>query len=352
MEQITLSREALYELVWSSSLLSLSKQYDLSNNGFRKLCIRMEIPLPKNGHWQQVKYGKADEQPPLHYPYTGEIEATLRLREERTAENRISKTVSKAPSPVSKQLAHPHPLVIRSKAALERTEPDRSRFLNMLSCGDSGLDIKVTKINIGRALRIMDSLIKALEAAGHSIALQNGRTYVTLGTDTFRMQLREQTTKAHASSERVGFTQYQSTGKLAFSVGIGHMREFRDGMKTLEEQLPVILEHFEAVNQEWLQLRLSQRIRKDAEEEQERILQEVDNRRNKEVADFKTLLEKAERWYKAGNLRRYINEVERRGNSSDSEDLRNWLEWAREKADWYDPFVERTDVLMGQAKDH
>jgi len=203
----------------------------------------------------------------------------------------------------------------------------------MLSCGDSGLDIRVTKTNVGRALRFMDSLLKGLEAAGHSVALQNGRTYVTLGTDTFHMQLREQTTKAHSASGRVGFTQYQTTGKLAFSVGIGHMREFRDGMRTLEEQLPVIMEHFEVVNQEWLALRRSQRIREDAKKEQERIVQEAEDRRKKEASDFKALLEKAERWHKSDTLRRYIDEVERRGSGSGGEDLQPWLEWARKLAD-------------------
>lgn len=29
-----------------------------------------------------------------------------------------------------------------------------------------------------------------------------------------------------------------------------------------------------------------------------------------------------------------------------SEAQRNWLEWARQKADWYDPFTEREDALL------
>jgi len=102
MEQQLFTREALYDLVWSTSLLSLSKRYDLSNTGFRKLCNRMKIPLPKNGHWQQVKFGKADKQPALPQPYRGDGEVTLRLRTEEVTEKRVPRPVIKAQPLASK----------------------------------------------------------------------------------------------------------------------------------------------------------------------------------------------------------------------------------------------------------
>ena len=345
-EQQIFKREILYELVWSTSLLSLSKQYAISYSKLRNACIKMNIPLPKNGHWQQVRFGKAQKQPPLPLPYNGDGEVRIKTRGIQPIKKRSSDKGINHFTSAPKRLVYPHPLVLRSKAALSKAEPDKSRFLGMLSCGGSGLDIKVTKTNAERALRFMDRLIKGLEAAGHFVALQNGRTFVTLGTDSFRMQLREQTTRTLAASQRLGFTQYQSTGKLAFSVGIGHMREFREGMYKLEEQLPIILEHFEAVNREWLALRLAQRIKEDAQKKQERILREMEDRTKKELQDFTSLLEKAARWQKADNLRRYIDELERRVSDAIDERLRDWLQWARLKADWYDPFLETIDALM------
>ena len=64
-------------------------------------------------------------------------------------------------------------------------------------------------------------------------------------------------------------------------------------------------------------------------------------RKKKELADLNALLEKAERWHKSGNLRRYI-EVERRAlvSGSISEEQQKWLEWPWEKADRYDPFEQ------------
>jgi hypothetical protein len=338
MNQETFNRDALYKLVWSTSLLSLSKQYNISYSELRTACNKMDIPLPKSGYWQQLKFGKEPLQPPLPLPYNGVTEVHL-------TKEKIQKSKKDIPeSADSKRVKQPiitHPLVIRSKAALEKGEPDKYRFIGMFSCADEGLDIKVSKNNIGRSLHFMDSLIKSLEAAGHSVEIQNNRTYVMLGTDTFRMQLREQTTRL-PESEQYGFTKYQPTGKLTFSVGIGHMREFRDGMKLLEEQLPVIMEHFEAVNQEWLELRRSQKVAKEKEKEEDQLIRDAEERKKKELADFNALLDKADRWNKVTHLIQYIDEVERRAKMKGplTDDVTNWLKWARLKADGYDPFGE------------
>jgi hypothetical protein len=51
MDKITLSRRELYNLVWSQSMLSLSKKYNISDVGLRKICRKMKIPTPAVGHW-------------------------------------------------------------------------------------------------------------------------------------------------------------------------------------------------------------------------------------------------------------------------------------------------------------
>ena len=68
MESTTLTRSQLYELVWKEPMLALSKQFDISDVGLRKMCARLNIPVPKAGHWQKVKFGKSSHQlrlPPI-----------------------------------------------------------------------------------------------------------------------------------------------------------------------------------------------------------------------------------------------------------------------------------------------
>ncbi|MCR6480574.1 hypothetical protein NU688_30780 [Variovorax sp. ZS18.2.2] len=54
----TFEREALYEEVWATPLSTLGPRYGLSDNGLRKICQSMKIPLPPAGHWAKVAAGK------------------------------------------------------------------------------------------------------------------------------------------------------------------------------------------------------------------------------------------------------------------------------------------------------
>ena len=59
MDGITISRKELYFMVWAESMLSLSRKYDISDVGLRKICKRMDIPLPKMGYWQKIQAGRS-----------------------------------------------------------------------------------------------------------------------------------------------------------------------------------------------------------------------------------------------------------------------------------------------------
>lgn len=39
MNEIQITREELYNLVWKEPLTTLSKKYDISDNGIRKKCL-------------------------------------------------------------------------------------------------------------------------------------------------------------------------------------------------------------------------------------------------------------------------------------------------------------------------
>lgn len=45
MKEFTITRQQLYELVWSKPLSKLAKEYEISDNGLRKKCIKLNIPL-------------------------------------------------------------------------------------------------------------------------------------------------------------------------------------------------------------------------------------------------------------------------------------------------------------------
>ena len=47
MEKVSLTGKELYELVWSNSLKSLSRKYNISDNGISKICRKNGTTLPR-----------------------------------------------------------------------------------------------------------------------------------------------------------------------------------------------------------------------------------------------------------------------------------------------------------------
>jgi hypothetical protein len=59
MSNITnLSREELYDMVWTTPLTKLAPEFGLSDKGLAKKCIKHKIPTPSLGYWAKVKSGK------------------------------------------------------------------------------------------------------------------------------------------------------------------------------------------------------------------------------------------------------------------------------------------------------
>jgi hypothetical protein len=77
MHSDSLTREELYDLVWSTPLLTLSKKYDLSITAIKDICIRMNIPTPPMGHWVKLQWNKEVLIVPL--PEDTKADATVKL---------------------------------------------------------------------------------------------------------------------------------------------------------------------------------------------------------------------------------------------------------------------------------
>lgn len=70
----TLTREALYDLVWTTPLSTLAERWGLSRNGLAKICDRLLVPYPGRGYWN----ARRTERPPLP-PAPPGIETALDL---------------------------------------------------------------------------------------------------------------------------------------------------------------------------------------------------------------------------------------------------------------------------------
>ncbi len=56
-EPAKLGRDELYRLVWETPLIHLAKRYGITGNGLAKICNRLNVPYPPQGHWARVSRG-------------------------------------------------------------------------------------------------------------------------------------------------------------------------------------------------------------------------------------------------------------------------------------------------------
>jgi len=54
----TLTREQLYDLVWSEPMQRLAKQIGISDVAIAKHCRKLGVPVPERGHWNKPQVGK------------------------------------------------------------------------------------------------------------------------------------------------------------------------------------------------------------------------------------------------------------------------------------------------------
>ena len=355
--QITLSRQQLYDPVWPTPLTTLAKKYLISDVGLRKRCKKMNVPLPKAGHWAKVHAGHRVKTPKIPTNYTGDQATTLILREKngQTTKNiqalthELAKEIENSNAQfltVPDRLANPDPLVLAAGETLTQGQPGYYDGLVHTFCEQ--LTIKVAPGNVKRALCFVDTLIKLLRARGHDIKLAYERTYLVVAEEDIEINFRERLKKANTggSGESMRFV---PTGVLSLNARFGlDSASWKDGKLPLEKQLAKILAKLEIKGKELKKERTEREKYWAAQAEKERMERERKERKEKELSDFKHLLAQARRWRESLMLREYIEAVEQQvmANGTAPETVQTWLAWARKKADWYDPMVQGDDELL------
>ena len=62
---IQLTREELYDLVWSRPVTKVAAELEISDVALHKICRRHDVPVPPRGHWAKLAAGKPIQQTPL-----------------------------------------------------------------------------------------------------------------------------------------------------------------------------------------------------------------------------------------------------------------------------------------------
>lgn len=146
----------------------------------------------------------------------------------------------------------------------------------------------------------------------------------------------------------MGKTENVPIGKLLFKIDTYNGKEWSDGTELIEKRLSCILAKLEL---EGNRLQKEYEDRKKYWEEQEKkecIRMELEKRKQKELSDFTTLLINAHLWNQSRMMYHYIDSIEAGALSKNSlsDELKDWVMWARKKVDWYNPQIQAQDGFL------
>ena len=369
---VELTREQLYERVWSGPMSALAPTLGLSDVGLKKTCKRMRVPTPPRGYWQRVAAGKTTQrvalpklpgavparvmsvtfrrpapvEPHVVEPETGPVADQRRY--EALPENQVM---------VSDQLTDPHPLVARSVHLLRAAKADDHHRLQPR--GQKCVAIDVTMGTVDRALRIFDALFTALDARGYRVEIaptanEGSRTVVHVGAELVPIAMSEAVTRTlippapNAKSWEAKRYIYSPTGRLTLMVLESYLEvrgSWSDHAKRgpLETQVNAIIVGL-VENGEAMRLRrlaFEEAARQRAAEEERRRQAEL--RRQEKAARIRALDQDMRRLRKSRAVRDYVHAMRRAVAAPDSrvdDALLHWLEWAEGYADRLDPTRE------------
>jgi hypothetical protein len=168
-----ITREELYERIWQMPATKLAKELGISDVALAKICRKINVPKPGPGHWRLVQLGWEIEKTPLpalDKRAAGEavVDAEHYRRKKGSGVDQEGAQGSKQQYevvPVPETLHGAHPLVTKVRRSLEAEKPGRSGIIDV-PWKLRVFDVSVSRAQMGRALRIMDALVKALGRRG------------------------------------------------------------------------------------------------------------------------------------------------------------------------------------------
>ena len=360
-----ITREKLYEMVWTTPMQKLGAEFGMSDVAFTKRCKKLGVPTPPRGYWARLAAGQHPKVPGLPPRQNNQANGMyLRRRNVQKTIIQLSKATTDAVEMlcmpqnrviVSDTLSKPHRLVRFTKQVFSGAQSDEYGALWGRWIGEC-LDIRVSKGSLRRALLIMDALLKKLEVLGFEVLSPDEgriRTLVIQNDVQLEIKLYERSKrfeqvlneKQKLESWRYNKYRFEPTGEFEFTLSRWpfNQRHWKDSPKSrledrLTEIVAEIIESTELVQlenerkeNERIQMLELQRL---AAEERQRQLEEKERRDELE--------RQAECWRRSKVLNEYLRACESTLSESErpvepGSDVTGWLRWGYLHADRLNP---------------
>jgi len=372
-------REELFKKVWEKPVSQVSKEYGISDAALRKRCVKLEIPMPDRGYWAKLKAGKpvnkpkslpvVDKKSVCERPKVG-VQRQLHIAKDALSfmeEDGRKEILSLA---AKLEVGGPHVRMLAPIEALadkcrEWQKKDISYNTNYYRDNAPFLVKTISTKSVSRTFHIIDVLVKALQP--YKGKLDHDNRLVVNG-EPIHFTIEEGKDKIPheiTTEERIQLLQYEEAskkGRYAYKPNIPKYDHpwnkrlcikiygkytFKDcDSYMLEDRIgEILIAFFEASYIERIR-RLDREEQQRKEAEERRRKDELRRIREQEQKRTNDLVSEAEDYAIACQIRAYIAGVEK--NPDNPKNNPEWLEWAREKADWYDPTISREDAYLGK----
>lgn len=381
-----LTREELYEKVWSQPMTKTAKSYGLSDVGLAKICRKLNIPTPGRGYWWKAELGIPVERTPLPPLETAEEKPIQLNRIEKPArpQKQLTETERKVAAEkkeenrirVSDELVSPHLLVEKTLQSISSAKVDLDGRVRPKAKGC--LDVCVGPDSIDRAMRIMDTLLKALEVRGYTIAAseeKEGEARVKVDGESIRFSLEEaldRREKALTPAEKFERGQYQREGheQLWWYMHRTEYVRFPNGQLTLrihnfsssirgrwsdgvtqrvEHRLNSVVASLIRSAEDFKECRRQAEERERIRKEKERQRFEEERKKRELQWRITNLKSQLADWQHVGHVREFIAAVRaeamrRHGEVREGTEIARWLAWAERYASRHNPLAENCDL--------
>jgi len=373
----TLTREQLYELVWSEPMRLLSKQIGISDVAIAKHCRKMGIPVPERGYWNKLQAGKNVTKTALpvrdfgtitRVELSGTLDAALRARikgepgvsdpEDESVvilAERFRKRLGTVTVPRGFSRTHPAIAKLLQKDEIRRQNYQTSPYSWYEPRFDSSFE--------RRRLQFLNGLFLGFEKVGGKGWTQGDEARelgISIGGRGFQFKLDK---LDHGRRSRGSEQKDTRKEKLIVTIshpnpspGIAVSWEDQDGLP-LEAQITDIIVGMASAGHDlqrhWAAQQLAwQRQRREEEERAAQKQREEATRREQErlvaleKAKIDALCRDADGWRNAANIRIYVAAARQAlVRTVDPQAVEIWSQWALSEADKLDPLTSGS--IMG-----
>lgn len=231
MNNITFTRQELYNLVWETPLNQIAVKYDIAKSDIKRACTALKVPLPTSSYWRNFNFKPLPELAETFLEKKS-IEIPVSINKKQLRKSSKSgldfdlaiKILNDLDFPLylPKKLDNPSEILeVKRKQGMENSLYDE--FFSQI------LNLDIAQSSTLRVLVFLDTLIKLLSFRGHEVQINTqhiGLVFIKEGKSV-ELSIREGCKKVFCKSSYKKWT-LEFTGQFIVKIKCASVRkEFR-----------------------------------------------------------------------------------------------------------------------------